>query len=378
MKSKLLAAVAACASLMVGGAAMAQDPVKIGVVLPMTGSTAVYGKDGKAAADWAAREINAAGGILGGRQIELIYDDEKGVPQEGVAAVQKLMTQSRVHGIVAGMNSSVTLAESAMTKNRIIHINPAAQADAITEQNSPWLFQVNNTTSTNAKVFHSYLINGMKPKTIAFMAENTEFAKALLQNLQTALEGSEVKLIETASYDVNTTDFTSIITRIRAASPDMLYLVDAAPARTAQIWKQIRQMGGFPMEAHSAGTVFASSIVAAEGAMEGVISGDIFITEGAEGAMLDFIEKARVETGGEPNKVSMVVYEAIHLMAAAMDKAGTDRDYQKIADTLRAETWATPRGNIGFDDKGRAQAPYFYIQEVKGEGVTLREVFEVK
>lgn len=378
MKTKVFAAALACAAVFYSGTAFAQDAVKFGVVLPMTGSTAAYGKDGKAAADWAVSEINEAGGILGGRKIELIYDDEKGVPQEGVAAVQKLMSQSRVDGIIAGMNSSVTLAESAMTKNKIIHLNPAAQADVLTEQGSPWFFQINNTTSTNAKVLHNYLINNMKPKTMAYLGENTEFSKALLADLQTALEGSGVELVEIANYDANTTDFTSIITRIKAAKPDMLYVVDAAPARTAQIWKQIRQMGGFPMEAHSAGTVFASSIIAAEGAMEGVVSGDIFITEGAQGDMLTFIEKAREVTGTEPNKVTMVVYEAVKVLAAAMDKAGTSTDYQKIADVLRAETWTTPRGQIGFDAQGRALAPYFYIQEVKGEGVTLREVFEVK
>lgn len=378
MRSKLLATLVACTSLLCASVASAENTVKFGLVLPMTGPTAVYGKDGKAAADWAAREINEAGGILGGRKIELIYDDEKGTPQEGVAAVQKLMTQSRVDAIIAGMNSSVTLAESAMTKNKILHVNPGAQADALTEQGSPWFFQINNTTSTNAKVFHDYLINGMKPRTIAYMGENTEFSKALLRDLQKALEGSDVKLVEVANYDVHTTDFTSIITKLKAASPDMLYVVDAAPARTAQIWKQIRQMGGFPKEVHSAGTVFASSIVAAEGAMEGVVSGDIFITEGAQGDMRDFIDKARVELRGEPNKVSLVVYEAVKILAAAIDKAGAEKDYKKIADTLRSETWKTPRGELRFDGNGRAVAPYFYIQEVKGQGVTLREVFEVK
>jgi len=378
MKKRLIASLVVGVSMLGMGSVMAQEPVKIGLVIPLTGATAVYGKDGKAAADWAAREINEAGGILGGRQLELIYEDEKGTPQDGVAGVQKMINQAHVDAIIAGMNSSVTLAESAITKNKVLHINPGAQADAITNQGSPWLFQINNTSSTNANVFHDYLIHGMKPKTIAYMGENTEFSKALLENLQGKLKDSDIEMVEVATYDVHTTDFTSILSRLKAAAPEMLYVVDAAPARTAQIWKQVRQMGGFPMEVQSAGTVFGPSITASEGAMEGVISGDIFITDGSEGEMLDFIEKARKETGGEPNKVTMVVYEAVHILAEAMDKAGTSTDYQKISDTMRSETWSTPRGNLRFDEKGRAIAPYFYIQEVKGDGVTLREVFEVQ
>lgn len=358
--------------------AFAAEPVRIGVVLPLTGPTAGYGKDGRMGAELAVEEINKAGGILGGRQIELVFDDEKGTPQEGVAAVQKLMTQGKVKAIVAGMNSSITLAEAAITKNKILHIVPGAQADAITEQGSPWLFQINNNSTTNSTIFHNYLVNSIKPKTIAYMGENTEFNKAVLQNLQKVLEGSGTKLIEIANYDGSTSDFTSIITRLKAANPEMIYVVDAYPARTAQIWKQIRQQGGFPKEAHATGTVQASAIIPAEGAMEGVITGDIFIAEGATGAMAQFIKAFEAKNKVEPNKVSLVSYEAIKVVAAAMDKAKTDSNYDLLSKTIRGNSWPSPRGNLSFSAIGRSKSPFFYIHVVKGNSVALRETFEVK
>ncbi|MEC9435337.1 MAG: ABC transporter substrate-binding protein [Pseudomonadota bacterium] len=378
MKLRAKAALAILAAAVLSTPAQAADPVRIGMVLPLTGPTAGYGKDGKLGAEMAAAEINEAGGILGGRQIELVYEDEKGTPQDGVAAVQKLMTRERVKAIIAGMNSSITLAESAITKNRILHVNPGAQADAITGQGSPWLFQINNTASTNATIFHSYLIDEMKPKAIAVMGENTEFNKAVLENLEHIAKDRGEEIAEIATYDGATTDFTSIITRLKATGADMIYVIDAYPARTAQIWKQIRQQGGFPMEAHAVGTVQRSAIVPAEGAMEGVITADIFIAEGATGDMAEFIDKFQQANGVAPNKVVLVVYEAVKVVAAAMDKAGTDSDYAKISDTLRAETWTTPRGEIAFDEKGRAKAPYFYIHKVTGEDVSLLDTFEVK
>ena len=288
------------------------------------------------------------------------------------------MTQAGAKAIIAGMNSSITLAESAITKNRILHVNPGAQADAITDQGSPWLFQINNTSTTNSTIFHNYLIQTKKPRTIAYMGENTEFNKAVLDNLQHLLEGSETELIEIANYDGTTTDFTSIITRLKAANPEMIYVVDAYPARTAQIWKQIRQQGGFPMEAHSTGTVQASAILPAEGAMEGVLTGDIFITEGATGAMAEFIENFRTKHNVDANKVSLVTYEAVKVIAGAMDKAGSDGDYDLISNTLRENAWETPRGSLTFDEKGRAKAPFFYIHVVTGNDVALLDTFEVK
>jgi len=376
MRFKILAtSVVAASALFCGIPAQAQEPVKFGVVIPLTGPTAGYGKDCRMAADMAVEEMNASG-ILGGRKIELMYEDEKGTPQDGVAAVQKAM-QNGAKAIIAGMNSSITLAESAITKNKVLHVNPGAQADAITNQGSPYLFQINNTSTTNSTIFHKYLIEQMKPKTIAYMGENTEFNKAVLDNLKKMLESTDVKLVEVANFEGTTTDFTSIITRLKAANPEMIYVVDAYPARTAQIWKQIRQQGGFPMEAHATGTVQASAIRPAEGAMEGVVTGDIFIAEGAQGDMAAFIEKFRERNKEEPNKVSLVCYEAVKVIAGAMDKAGTDSDYDKIAETLRGNSWTTPRGTLTFDEKGRAKAPNFYIHVVKGDGVALRDTFNV-
>ena len=83
------------AGLSVAVAASAADPVKIGVAVPLTGAAASYGTDTRLGAEAAADRINAAGGILGGRKIELVFEDDKGTPQGGVAAVQKLISVNR-------------------------------------------------------------------------------------------------------------------------------------------------------------------------------------------------------------------------------------------------------------------------------------------
>ena len=72
-----------------------------------------------------------------------------------------------------------------------------------------------------------------------------------------------------------------------------------------------------------------------------------------------------------------MIYEAVHLIAAAMDKAGTEKDYAKISQTIRDNAWPSPRGELKFDAKGRARAPYFFIQQVKGGVLTQLEVAKV-
>jgi branched-chain amino acid transport system substrate-binding protein len=350
--------------------AIAAENVRIGIAAPFSGGAATYGQDVKRGAELAVDAINAKGGILGGRKIELVFEDDKGSPQGGVAAVQKLMSVGRVKAITGGTNSSVVLAESSVTKNRILHVNAAAQADAITEQGSPWLFQVNNTVSGNSSTFNTYLVDALKPKTVAYMGENTEFNKTVLELLRERLKGANIELVNVSTYDADTNDFTSIITKIKSLNPDMLYVSDAYPARAAQLWKQVRQLGGFPKEVMSPGVVVPGMLAPSDGAMDGVITGEIFMVPSQLEETKPFISEFEKKWSVSPGKGNLVIFEAVQLIAAAMDKAGTDSDYEKIAKTIRDNAWPSPRGELKFDAKGRARAPYFFIQQVKGGKIT--------
>lgn len=357
------------------GSASAADPVRIGLALPLSGAAAVYGHEVKLGADLAAEKINAAGGILGGRKIELVYEDDKGTPQGGVAAVQKLMSVGRVKVVTGGTNSSVVLAESAITRNKMLQVNMGAQADAITAQGNPWLFQINNTVSANSRNFNGYITNVLKPKTVAYMGENTEFNKTVLDLLKNSLSAANIELVNVSTYDADTNDFTSIITKIKSLNPDLLYVSDAYPARASQLWKQTRQLGGFKHEVMSPGVVTPGMIKPADGAMNGVITGEIFVVSEDSPANQAFVAEVRKKAGIDPSKSTLVAYEGITVIASALDKAGTDSDYNKIAQTIRDNVWTTPRGDLKFDEKGRSTAPFFYIQQVKdGELVLLDRV----
>jgi len=370
-RTMLQGAGALALALSVAATAHAADPVRIGLAMPLSGAAATYGNDGRQGADLAAEEVNAAGGILGGRKLELVYEDDKGTPQGGVAAVQKLMTVGRAKVITGGMNSSVVLAESSVTRNKILQVNMGAQADAITDQGSPFLFQVNNTVSMNSRAFNKYLTEVLKPKTAAYMGENTEFNKTVLEHLKASLAAAKIELVSVATYDADTNDFTSMITKVKSLNPDLLYVSDAYPSRSAQLWKQVRQLGGFRIEAMSPGVVTPGMLKPAEGAMNGVITGEIFVASEPSPANQAFVQAFRKKYGGDPNKVHLVAYEAIKVIAEAMNRAGSDSDYPKIAKVLRDNPWPTPRGMLKFDEKGRASAPYFYIQQVKDGQLVL-------
>jgi branched-chain amino acid transport system substrate-binding protein len=92
---------------------------------------------------------------------------------------------------------------------------------------------------------------------------------------------------------------------------------------------------------------------------------------GAEGK--EFVENYQKKFNSSPGKGELVIFEAINLIAAAMDKARTDSDYDKISKVIRENSWPSPRGLLKFDEKGRARAPYFYIQRVENGAVVQVE-----
>ena len=227
--------------------------------------------------------------------------------------------------------------------------------------------------SLNSESFNAYIVKTLKPKTVAYMGENSEFNKTVLEKLKESLKSAGIELVSASTYDAETNDFTSILTKIKASNPDMLYVADAYPARAAQLWKQVRQLGGFPTEVMSPGVVTPGMIKPAEGAMNGVYTGEIFMATdpGPEGK--EFVENYQKKFNNFPGKGELVIFEAINLIASAMDKAGTDSDYSKISKTIREGAWSSPRGSLKFDEKGRARAPYFYIQRIDNGNIVQVE-----
>jgi branched-chain amino acid transport system substrate-binding protein len=370
LNRRIVLAAAAGASLM-GGLAFAAEPVRIGMVAPFSGAAASYGTDARQAAELAVEEINAAGGILGGRKLELVFEDNKGTPQAAVGAVQKQISLNKVDVILGGLSSPISLAETSVTKNRMLYVNAASQSDAITEQGNKWLVQINNTTSMNATAFHRYIIDTMKPKTVAFVGDNSEFSRPLLEILKKDLAAAKIELVNVSLYDNETNDYTSIITKVKSLNPDLVILSDGAPARIVQFWRQARQMGGFKAEAAVPGILTPAVLKAGDGALDGVITGDIFIASDDGPETQGFAKAFRAKYNVDPGKVHLVFYEGVKVIAGAMQKANSSTDYDAVVGAMRANSWNTPRGALRFDEKGRAHAPYFYIQRAKGTNLEL-------
>src|SRR5512139_179290 len=169
-------------------AAPAQDTIKVGIVLPLTGDQAKFGEIEKQSFDLALEEINKAGGVKG-KKLEFLVEDDTGRPEVGRSVAEKLITKDKVVMLSGGYSSSVTAAVAGVAQqNRMPFLINTGSADDITEKGFDYVFRLNPAASEYSAAVEDFLTTVVKPKTVAILYENSKFgtssAKAFTESCE--------------------------------------------------------------------------------------------------------------------------------------------------------------------------------------------------
>lgn len=364
-------AAAAAAALLCSERAIAQQPpVKIGAILPLTGPGTFEGQQGKEGMEAMAALINASGGVLGGRKIELVFYDDKSSPEEGVSAAKRAIEQDKVDVISANMFSPVALAMKEVTRDKILHFVLAPQHPNVTKEGHKWLFRLNETTDMRGANFSKFICEQMKPASVAILAINDDYGRSEAGNFEKFFKacGIDVKGVE--YFQRGDTDFTVQMTKIRSFAPAAVYVAANQTSQGATIYKQARQLGYKGTLIASGGNMNPTLLDLAGPALEGVYSVSLYVDDQPNATA----EKWRAEYQKMFNKptsfVAALSAQSIEILAQAMTAAGTSNDYDKLAQMIRSRTWDTLMGPVKFDDIGQAYQASYIIQAKGGKIVT--------
>ena len=234
-------------ALMIGlGAppAAAQAPIKIGASLSLTGTYAALGQNQQRGYQLCAKQVNEKGGVLG-RKIEFVLYDDRSEPATGVRLYERLITQDKVDAVMGPYSSAITEAVANVNeKHKMPMVAPMASTTSIFKKGRKFIFMVQSP----AEVYLEGLIDAAVKrglKTVALIYEDTLFPKAtVLGTVELAKKkGMQVVLVE--AYPKGNTDFSALMTKIRAANPDVLgastYFDDAVA-----ITRQMRELNVNP------------------------------------------------------------------------------------------------------------------------------------
>lgn len=222
----LIGGIVVASSQFVGAPARAADPIKVGWVGPLSppGGYA-EGALMKQAAELAAAEINAKGGVLG-RPIQVVFADTRGKPEEGTAAAERLISQEKVVAITGEFHSSVFLAEMEVAhKAGIPIIAVDVWALSITAKGYPEVFRVAPNQALIASKYGDW-IAAAGFKNVAFIFEKTDGGQSARDVLLPVLDKHGVKY-EAVGADPNSTEFTAQIERFKSHQPPFDFFMTA-------------------------------------------------------------------------------------------------------------------------------------------------------
>jgi len=221
----------ALAAALFAAPAIAQEPIKIGISIAQSPpGSVVQGVQVKDGVEIMRDMINAKGGVLG-RKIQLVYEDNQGVPEKGRAAAEKLIASDKVVAITGGHQSSVCLAEVEVAhRYGVPYINTNCWSDDVRKKGYAEVFNPSNYNSRVAQAM-AETIAAMGVKSVVAFCENTDYgigqAKALGDQLKTKAPSVQYKY---ETLDRAAKDFTPAVLALRANPPEMIATMMLPPA----------------------------------------------------------------------------------------------------------------------------------------------------
>jgi branched-chain amino acid transport system substrate-binding protein len=220
---------------------LADEPIKIGMVNPLTGVLSALAQSEADGAKYAEAEINKNGGILG-RPVQLLVEDSANDVGTGVQKTQKLIDRDQVSVIIGDVNSGIAYAMSQVTnEKKVFHIVGGGHTDPITGTNCKWnVFRVCNTTSMDANAVTPELVKRFGKKWF-FITPDYAYG----HTLQDAFIKALTKLGGTYDGDylpINNTDFSATLIKAKAYKPNVL-LNNMGGLTQINCMKQFTQFG---------------------------------------------------------------------------------------------------------------------------------------
>jgi len=370
MQMKIKAVVLATSALMTG-AVMAQDlVVKIGHVGPTSGAIAHLGKDNENGARMAIDELNAKGVMIGGKKakFELLPEDDAADPKQGTAAAQKLI-DSKVNGVVGHLNSGTTIPASKLYFDAgIPQVSPSATNPKYTRQGYKTVFRMVADDTQLGGTLGKYAVTTLKAKTVAIIDDRTAYGQGVAEEFEKGVKAAGGKSVGRQFTNDKATDFTAILTAIKATKPDVIFFggMDAVAGPMLRQMKQLginaKFMGGDgicsgKLPELAAGTMGDGQVVCAE-------AGGV---EGQEKAGLEkFKADFKTKFGADVQIYAPYVYDAVNVMVAAMVKAGSAEPAKYLPVLAKTSGYKGVTGTVSFDERGDIKNGALTLYTYKG------------
>jgi len=333
-------------ALAAAGPALAQskEPVKIGLSAAVSGGSAASGEAIKRGLQIAIDEVNAKGGVLGGRKLELVVRDDEGNPQKGVTIARELVEREKVVAVFGGLHTTVALAQVPVWHElKTPYMGAWAAGTNITRngQSPNYVFRVSANDDYVDRFLSRYAMETMKKSKPGFLLENTPWGQSNETGLTKWFGEKGVKAVGVERFNWGDPDMSPQLLRLKSAGADHIVLVANAP-EGAQVLRSKAKLGWDTAMISHWGISGGRFAELTGDLSEGVTFLQTYTFFGKQNERGQYVLKMLREKHGikEPGDVIAPVgtanaYDGLHLLALAIEQAGST-DGPKVRDALES------------------------------------------
>lgn len=349
----------------------AQEVIKVGIVLPLTGEKAKFGEIEKNSFLMALNEINKAGGVKG-KKIELLIEDDTGKPDIARAAVEKLVSKDNVVMLGGGYGSSETYSIAGVAQQKKIpFLINTGSADDITSKGWNYVFRLNPPVSEYANAAESFYKEVAKPKTAVILFENTLFGTSGSKDAEKTLKEMGVQIFLKEGYEHGAVDFKPLLIKVKNANPDLIYMISYV-MDAALLMRQSMELDINPkmFVGGGAGFTLPDFYQNAGKAAEGVFSADLWVPTLPYPGAMDYFKNYKKQFGKDTEYHGAEAYAAMQVIADVLKRAKTF-SAEDIRQALAATDMMTVFGKVKFASYGKMtnqnKVPTYLVQWIKGK-----------
>ena len=323
--------------------------VKIAILAPLSGDVATFGQSTRNGVMLAVEEWNAKGGI-DGKQIEVVVEDSQCSPEAAVSAANKVIDQDGVKFIIGEVCSSASIPVSEIaTPKGIFQITPTSTNSSVT---------VNEDGTTKATIFRAcfidpfqgtvgakFALDSLGAKTAAvFLDQGNDYVRGLAEVFIEEFTAGGGTVLVKETYTGDDSDFSAILTKVKDADPDVLYLPDYY-STVNLIAAQAKEKG---ITAVMLGGDGWDSSELDRAALDGGFFTNHFSDQDTRTIVQDFVKKYTDTYGAPPDALAALAYDASNILFQGIDKAGK-ADPVAVSQALETGTFEVVSGNISYD-----------------------------
>jgi branched-chain amino acid transport system substrate-binding protein len=352
-----------------GAPGVTADSIKIGVNTTATGIAAQTGQYAKIASDLATEEINARGGVRG-KKLELVYEDNQSNNPGAVNALRRSLTQDDVFAILGPITSTQVNAMLPVLKSEKVPMLAGATNDALSAAGEGMLFRLRPPDSLTATAITNFAADDLAAKKIAVLRASDSFGTGAAKVLRAEAAKRNLPVKE-ETFTSGDTDYTGQLVSLRDSRPDVLVLLTTSANDAAIISRQVNELGLKMPKIGSVVYVSAATLKLSQKFGDGIYSVIDFLPDADERSR-GFSAKFAGRAGIPPDLFSAWVYDAVYVIADAINRSNCDRpDFRQALNGT--ENFPGVQGPLSGRPNGDMNSNLFVVQVRDGKPALVKK-----